>query len=77
MVTVNERPVGAEIDRRPKLLGARVEQNMAHILNEFGVRPNPTLAPAAAAPARPVPPPALAYGVPMPGVRYYAYILED
>ena len=72
MVTVNERPVGAEIDRRPKLLGARVEQNMTHILNEFGVRPNPTLAP-----ARPVPTPALAYGVPMPGVRYYAYIPED
>ena len=72
MVTVNERPVGAEIDRRPKLLGARVEQNMAHTLNEFGVRPNP-----AAAPDRPTPPPALAYGVPMPGVRYYAYVPED
>ena len=75
MVTVNERPVGAEIDRRPQLLGGRVEQNMAHILNEFGVRPNP--APAPAAPARPVPTPALAYGVPMPGVRYYAYLPED
>ena len=76
MVTVNERPVGAEIDRRPQLLGARVEQNMAHTLNEFGVRPNPAPAPAAA-PDRPTPPPALAYGVPMPGVRYYAYIPED
>ena len=75
MVTVNERPVGAEIDRRPKLLGARVEQNMAHTLNEFGVRPNP--APAAAPPAHPVPTPGLAYGVPMPGVRYYAYLPED
>ena len=75
MVTVNERPVGAEIDRPPKLLGARVEQNMTHILNEFGVRPNP--ASAAAAPARPTPAPGLAYGVPMPGVRYYAYLPED
>ena len=75
MVTVNERPLSAEIDRQPKLLGPRVEQNMANILNDFGVRPNP--APAAAAPARPVPTPGLAYGVPMPGVRYYAYIPED
>lgn len=74
MVTVNERPPSAEIDRQPKLLGARVEQNMTDILNEFGVRPNPA---SAAAPDRPTPPPALAYGVPMPGVRYYAYIPED
>ena len=76
MVTVNERPPSAEIDRQPKLLGPRVEQNMANILNDFGVRPNPAPAPAAA-PDRPTPPPGLAYGVPMPGVRYYAYLPED
>ena len=76
MVTVNERPLSAEIDRRPKLLGARVEQNMASILNEFGVRPDPAIAPASA-PARSVPPPGLAYGVPMAGVRYYAYVPDD
>ena len=72
MVTVNERPLSAEIDRRPKLLGARVEQNMADTLNEFSVQPDP-----AAAPARSVPAPGLAYGVPMPGVRYYAYVPDD
>ncbi len=73
MVTVTQRPVNAQIDQQPRLLSEWVEQDMADILTEYGARLEDT----APERVRRTPPPTLAYGVPMAGVRYYTYLPED
>ena len=74
MVTVNEREVIRQpADRRPGRLGQWVEQDMADVLSEYGARVEDTAAervrhyPAAET---------FAYGIPMAGVRYYAFLPE-
>ncbi len=72
MVTVWERPIGQHTDRQSGLLSEWVEQDIAEMLTEFGARTEdatPEL-------ARRLPPPNLAYGIPMAGVRYYTYLPE-
>ena len=73
MVTVIERPINTEIDQRHRLLSERVEQDIVGVLTEFGAR----MEKADPAPARRIPPPTMAYGVPMAGVRYYTYVPEE
>lgn len=72
MVTVSERPINAEIDRRPGLLNEWVEQDIADVLTEFGARMEDTTPER----VRHLPAPSFAYGVPMAGVRYYTYVPE-
>ena len=62
MVTVNERSINADIDNRFRLLTHWVEQDMADTAPER---------------VKHIPPPAMAYGVPMAGVRYYTYVPEQ
>jgi hypothetical protein len=72
MVTVNERLMQEQIDLRSGLLSEWVEQDMADVLTEFGAR----MEDAAPERVRHIPPPSLAYGIPMAGVRYYTYVPE-
>lgn len=72
MVTLHERTTSAQIDRRTGLLSEWVEQDMTDILTEFGAR----MEDAAPERVRRIPPPSLAYGIPMAGVRYYTYVPE-
>ena len=74
MVTrVNEQEViGRPADRRPGRLGQWVEQDMADVLSEYGARVEDT----AAERVRHYPAGNFAYGIPMPGVRYYAFLPE-
>ena len=72
MVTVTKQPVNTQIDRRSGLLSEWVEQDMSDILTEYGAR----VEDAATERVRHIPPPALAYGIPMAGVRYYTYVPE-
>lgn len=72
MVTVIKQPVNAQIDRRSGLLSEWVEQDMSDILTEYGAR----VEDAAVERVRRIPPPAMAYGIPMAGVRYYTYVPE-
>ena len=72
MVTVNERLIQEQIDLRSGLLSEWVEQDMADVLTEFGAR----LEDIAPERVRHIPPPSLAYGIPMAGVRYYTYVPE-
>ncbi len=72
MVTVNERPITAEIDHRSSLLTQWVEQDMSDILTEFGAR----MEDSAPERVKHIPPPAMAYSIPMAGVRYYTYVPE-
>ena len=73
MVTVNERPVTAAPEPRLGLLNARVERDLSDFLAEYGAGAEDT-----ANHARPVAAHAitLAYGIPMPGVRYYTFAPE-
>ena len=71
MVTVNELEViRRQADRRPGRLGQWVEQDMADVLSEYGARVEDT----AAERVRHYPTDNFAYGVPMAGVRYYAFL---
>ena len=73
MVTVNEQDViRRQADRRPGRLGQWVEQDMADVLSEYGARVEDT----AAERVRRYPAGNFAYGIPMPGVRYYAFLPE-
>ena len=72
MVTVNERPITADIDNRSGLLTQWVEQDMSDILTEFGAR----MEDSAPERVKHIPAPAMAYGIPMAGVRYYTYVPE-
>ena len=72
MVTVTKQPANAQIDRRSGLLSEWVEQDMSDILTEYGARAED----AAVERVRHIPPPTLAYGIPMAGVRYYTYVPE-
>lgn len=76
MVTVNECPVTATPEPRLGLLNARVERDLSDFLAEYGAGAEDT-----ADHARPVAAPAhattLAYGIPMPGVRYYTFAPEQ
>ena len=72
MVTVNERLMQEQIDLRSGLLSEWVEQDMADVLTEFGAR----MEDATPDRVRHIPPPGLAYGIPMAGVRYYTYVPE-
>ena len=74
MVTrVNEQEVIRQpADRRPGRLGQWVEQDMADVLSEYGARVEDT----AAERVRHYPAGNFAYGIPMPGVRYYAFLPE-
>ena len=74
MVTkVNEQEViRRPADRRPGRLGQWVEQDMADVLSEYGARVEDT----AAERVRHYPAGNFAYGIPMPGVRYYAFLPE-
>ena len=73
MVTVNEQDViRRPTDRRPGRLGQWVEQDMADVLSEYGARVEDT----AAERVRHYPAGNFAYGIPMPGVRYYAFLPE-
>ena len=72
MVTVTERPINTQIDRQAGLLSEWVEQDMADILTEYGAR----MEDATPERVRHIPPPSMAYGIPMAGVRYYTYVPE-
>ena len=72
MVTINERTTAAPTDRRAGLISDRVAQDLAEVLTEFGSHREET----APERVRPIPPPSLAYGIPMAGVRYYTYVPE-
>ena len=69
MVTVNERLIAEETRRQPGLLRDQVEQDMAETLNEFG-----SADPAAKRAARVF---NFGYGIPMAGVRYYAFTEDE
>ena len=73
MVTVNERPITADIDNRFGLLSQWVEQDITDVLTEFGAR----MEDSAPERVKHIPPPAMAYGIPMAGVRYYTYVPES
>ena len=73
MVTVNERPSAAASDRRSGLLSHWLEQDLSDILTEFGARMEDSTPER----VKHIPPPSLAYGIPMAGVRYYTYVPES
>lgn len=73
MVTVNERLATTDFVHRSGLLSQWVEQDMSDILTEFGAR----MEDSAPERVRHIPPPSLAYGIPMAGVRYYTYVPEQ
>ena len=73
MVTVNELLTNMQTDQRSGLLSEWVEQDMSDVLTEFGAR----MEDAAPERVRHIPPPGLAYGIPMAGVRYYTYVPES
>ena len=68
MVTANERLIAGE-HRQPGLLRERVEHDMAETLNEFGS--------AAAQEKRAARAFSFGYGIPMAGVRYYAFTEDE
>ena len=72
MVTVNELRISQQLDRRPGLLSEWVEQDLADVLAEYGVRTEDQ--PAERIRHRAAP--SFGYGVPMAGVRYYTYYPE-
>ena len=65
MVTINERLVAEEARRQSGLLREQVEKDMAETLSEFGST--------AAAEKREARVFSFGYGIPMAGVRYYAF----
>ncbi len=73
MVTVNERLVTVDEEQSVGLLTEKVEKDLAEALTEFGAHKE-EIAPA---PACHMPPPTLAYGIPMAGVRYYSFVPES
>lgn len=65
MVTLNELPTTKNASRGAALLGDQVKQDMADVLNEFGVQPAEQVTEA--------PKMTFGYGIPMAGVRYYTF----
>ena len=72
MVTVNERLVTVDQEQVTGLLTEQVERDLAEALTEFGAHKE-EIAPERACRMSP---PALVYGVPMAGVRYYRFAPE-
>ncbi len=72
MVTVNERLVTVDQEKVTELLTEKVERDLAEALTEFGAHKE-EIAPERACR---ISPPALVYGVPMAGVRYYSFAPE-
>ena len=69
MVTVNQRSIQSEAHQREGLLTDRVEQDLAEALNEFGTQ----AVDHEAEPANEGSRIGFGYGIPMAGVRYYAF----
>ena len=72
MVTVKERLVTVDQEQVTGSLTERVERDLAEALTEFGAHKE-EIAPERACR---ISPPALVYGVPMAGVRYYSFAPE-
>ena len=69
MVTVNEHSIHAEAQQGQGLLTDRVEQDLSNALNEFGAQAVAHEAEPATKASRI----GFGYGIPMAGVRYYAF----